>query len=116
MKLKVEVHTDGGFALIRCTGQLIFGKESEILCGHLEAAFSRFRKCVLNMEGVDQIDAGGLGVLAGCCRKARLMNCQLLLASVPQNVSEMLSLTRLSDAFQMHDSEQSAIRACCQAA
>jgi Anti-anti-sigma regulatory factor (antagonist of anti-sigma factor) len=116
MKLKVEVHTDGGFALIRCTGQVIFGEESDVLCEHLEQAFSRFRKCVLNMEGVDQIDAGGLGILAGCCRRARLMNCQLLLASVPKNVSEMLRLTRLSDVLQMHDSEQSAIRACWQAA
>lgn len=116
MKLKVEVRTDGGFALIRCTGQLIFGEESDVLCSYLERSFSRFRKCVLNMQGVEQIDAGGLGILAGCCRKARAMNCQLLLASVPKDVSEMLRLTRLSEVLDIHDSEEAAINACYQAA
>jgi anti-anti-sigma factor len=116
MKLKVEVHTDGGFALIRCTGQLIFGQESDVVCDYLDWACSHFRKCVLNLGGVEQIDAGGLGILAGCCRKARSMHCQLLLANVPRQVSEMLRLTRLSEVLEIHDSEEAAIHACCQAA
>lgn len=116
MKLKVEVRTDEGFALIRCTGQLIFGEESDVLCGSLEKAFSRFRKCILNLGGVEQIDAGGLGILAGWCRNAQALNSQLLLANVPAEIAEMLRLTRLSDVLEMHETEEAAIHACCQAA
>lgn len=116
LDLRIETLCKDGVALIRCYGRIVFGKEAELLCDHLNQILPRFSKCVLNLAGVRQIDAQGLGALLDCYEKARHLGCVLVLASVSQQAYELLRMMRLVDLLTVYPSEEEAIGACCAAA
>lgn len=52
-------------------------------------------RLVVDLSGVELLDATGLGVLVGAHRRARLDGRELVLADAPPRVARILSLTRL---------------------
>lgn len=51
---------------------------------------------ILDIGGLEQLDATGLAMLLGTARRAELAGCDLLLRNVPPRVSRLLRLTRLN--------------------
>ena len=52
-------------------------------------------RVVVDLSGVDLLDATGLGVLVGAHRRARLQDRELVLCNALPRVARLLSLTRL---------------------
>jgi anti-sigma B factor antagonist len=52
-------------------------------------------RLVVDLSGVELLDATGLGVLAGAHRRARLQDRELVLRDARPRVARLLSLTRL---------------------
>ncbi len=52
-------------------------------------------RLVVDLSGVELLDATGLGVLVGAHRRARLEGRELVLSDAPPRVARLLSLTRL---------------------
>jgi anti-anti-sigma factor len=50
---------------------------------------------VVDLSGVELLDATGLGVLVGTHRRAQLAGCRLVLRGAPPRVARLLSVTRL---------------------
>lgn len=56
-------------------------------------------KLYLDMRGVDYMDSTGLGFLISLKSKAEKQNIPLALKNTPEHVMQLLTLTRLRDAF-----------------
>lgn len=52
-------------------------------------------RLVVDLSGVELLDATGLGVLVGAHRRARLAGRELVLRDAPPRVARLLSLTRV---------------------
>ncbi len=116
MDLIIEILTRRGVALIRCTGRIVFGSEAESLCRQVNEVLAQSSKCVLNLGGVEQIDARGLGMLIECYREARAKGRSLILANISDTVRDLLRITKLLDVLKICSSEEAALGACGQAA
>ena len=116
MDLKFEILEDQGVAIIRCRGRLKFGKEAQLLKKCVDSVLSQFSICILNLAGVDQIDARGLGAVVGCFEKARSLGALMLIGGASQVVRDLLQITKLTEVLEICTSEQDALQACTQAA
>jgi stage II sporulation protein AA (anti-sigma F factor antagonist) len=116
VQLKIEVTSERGVTLIRCIGKIIYGKEAELFQDQLNQHLRQYRRCIVNMAGVTQIDAHGLGVLVDCYRRARSRGSLLFLVGVSDELFELLQLTRLSRVLEIYSTEEQAVNASYQAA
>ena len=116
LQLNLEILAEQGIALIRCRGQLKFGKESQLLKKCVDGVLSQFSICVLSLTAIHQIDARGLGTLVGCMERARSLGSLILIGGASEKVRDLLCITRLNTVFEIYASEIDAIQACVQAA
>jgi anti-anti-sigma factor len=116
LDLNLEILADQGIALVRCRGQLKFGKEAQLLKKCVESVLSQFSICVLSLQGIHQIDARGLGIVVGSFERARSLGCLLLIGGASEEVRELFEMMRLNKVLEIYESEVEAIAACGQAA
>jgi len=116
LELKLEILADQGIALIRCSGRLRFGKETQLLKKCVEGVLSQFSVCILGLKGIHQIDARGLGTVVGCFEKARSLGCLLLIGGASEKVREIFEMMKLNHVLEIYATEFDAIDACSQAA
>jgi anti-anti-sigma factor len=116
LELKLEILSDQGIALIRCSGRLRFGKESQLLKKCIEGVLSQFSVCILGMKGIHQIDARGVGTVVGCFERARSLGCLLLIGGASEKVRDIFEIMKLNRVLEIYLTELDAIEACRQAA
>ena len=68
-----------------------------------------YRHILLNMRRVRFIDSMGLGTLIGASRRVAEANGSLRLVRPSPAVTSALELTRLTDAFSVHESAHDAV-------
>jgi len=66
---------------------------------------------IVDLEGLDFIDCGGLGVLVGVLRRVRASGGDLPLAAPQRMVRKVLTVTGLMDVFSVHPTVEQATRA-----
>ncbi|MFB3812605.1 MAG: STAS domain-containing protein [Terriglobales bacterium] len=108
--MKIETVRLLSVAIIRCTGQIVYGPEATRLQETAERLLAECDSCILDLEGVTQVDARGLGTLVELTRQARTRHCSLSLANVNGRLQKALRLTRLDKVLEFtYRSDQSAI-------
>ena len=76
----------------------------------VDSALQRgYRKVVLDLEGVSDLGAGGLGELVSSYLAVRQLGGQLKLSGVPDRVEHFLEITRLASVFERWQSTQQAV-------
>jgi len=97
--LRVEVHAVRQVVKLRCFGRLVLGWETETL---RYMAKSRPETCViLDLSGVQTVDAAGLGLLVELYCWARNCNKALTVTNPSAGVSRLVSLTNLHSVFEL---------------
>jgi anti-anti-sigma factor len=99
--LTVRVESLGEVVVLRCSGRIVHGYETALLCSvmHQES-----RNVVLDLTEVDAIDAAGIGALVslqGAGVYLRLLN-------PTQQVREILTVTKLNSIFEIFESQSIA--------
>jgi anti-anti-sigma factor len=102
MMLRVTIQDSEETVILHCIGRIVRGEEADTLRSAVMSQQHR-EVVMLNLEQVDVIDGGGLGLLislqaSGIC---------LQLLNPSKYVYELLRLTRLDRAFEIHWSENS---------
>lgn len=82
---------------LRCAGRIVRGQETAILCA---AAQQHQRHLVLDLAGVDAIDAAGVGLLVSL----QAAGIYLKLANPKEQVREVLRVTQLESVFEICES------------
>ncbi len=96
--LKVTVENLGEIVRLHCSGRIVCGHETAILC---VAVQQHGRKIILDLSGVDAIDAAGIGALISLQAAGIYLN----LMNPTGQVRELLRLTNLESVFEISESQ-----------
>ncbi|HVP51100.1 MAG TPA: STAS domain-containing protein [Terriglobales bacterium] len=111
MNLNLHYRSADNTVVVYCVGRITFGDEATLLSNQIAALLAERQRVLLNLGGVDAVDAAGLGALAELAALARTSGGEIRLCSLPEHVSSLLFLTHLSQMLQVYDSEEEALAA-----
>jgi anti-anti-sigma factor len=101
--LHIIIEESGETVLLRCTGRIVGGDETALLC----AAVGKYgRKIILDLSQVDAIDAAGVGALIALQAAGiypRLMNPN-------KAIREVLQVTHLDSIFELYSDPLAGIQ------
>jgi anti-sigma B factor antagonist len=109
LKLSLETRHLGDVMVVHCEGRIVYRDEASALTRVVTQALKNTREVVLDLEGVQRIDSAGLGELARIRNAAQVSGGKLKLAGANPRVLQMLRLTNLSSAFEIHESLMDAL-------
>ncbi len=98
-----------GVAVIDVRGDVTPDSEDELMNAYEKAGDAR--AVVMNFEGLDYMNSGGIGLLVTMLVRAQRQKQQLLAYGLSDHYRQIFELTRLDDAISIHDSEQDALQA-----
>lgn len=96
--LTVTSESMGDVVTLRCVGRIVRGQETAILCAAVQ---QHARNLVLDLAGVDAMDAAGIGVLVSL----QAAGIYLKLANPSRQVREVLRVTKLDTVFEICESQ-----------
>ena len=111
MALKVQTQVSGDVFILYCEGRIVFGDEGAALRERIRNMFSGTPKIVVNLQGVDHIDSGGLGILVGLFISATNRGGELKLVAPNQHVTDVLRRTKLDNTFRVYGNNDEAVAA-----
>jgi len=111
MALSIETKISGDVFILRCEGRIVYGDECAVLRERVVDMLPGTPKIVVNLEGVDYIDSGGLGMLVGLLLSARNRGGELKLASPRKRVKDVLRNTNLDRIFRVYGNNDEAVAA-----
>jgi anti-sigma B factor antagonist len=98
----------GDVRVIDIDGEITAFSEAEISRAHDEAGKGA-KAVVLNFEGLDYMNSGGIGLLVTTLIRAQRAGHALRAYGLNEHYREIFSLTRLDEAIGIYDDEASAI-------
>jgi anti-anti-sigma factor len=109
MPLTLNTGYSGNVFMIRCTGRIVAGEELKSLDATLSLAACEFTRIVLNVENVDRMDSGALGLLVRYMVRLRKRGGDLRFAAVPAPLLALFRLTTLDALVQIYEAESEAV-------
>jgi anti-anti-sigma factor len=92
----VVISIDAPGMLVSVSGRLAAGTVPDVRLVLMAAADSGTGDLVVDLSGVERIDASGLGMLVGAHRLALRRERRLVLRDVPPRIERLLAATRLN--------------------
>ena len=92
--LTVNVESSANQVVLRCSGRIVRGEETELSCAALQ---QRKRELILDLGEVQAIDAAGIGLLVSL----QAAGIYLTLRNPTNQVREMLRVTNLDSIFEI---------------
>jgi anti-anti-sigma factor len=110
LKLSLEIRRCDNVAVVACKGRIVYGNEVEALSYTVADLFPQSRQLVLELSQVETMDGAGLGELLALLALAQARGCTMKLADPSKAVRELLELTRVASAFEIHATVNDALR------
>lgn len=95
--------------VVDISGEITAQSEDEVNAAHEEASQGGVSYVILNFEGLDYMNSGGIGVLVTILVRARRNGHRLLACGLTEHYLEIFSLTRLDEAISIYDDEAAAL-------
>jgi anti-sigma B factor antagonist len=111
MRLRLETREVGRVTIVRCSGRIIAGPETESLHTHMAHVLRDRKTIVLSVGEVEFVDSSGLGAMVRALTSARQLHGDVKLCNVPEIIHKVLKMTHLVKLFDVHDSEENAVAA-----
>jgi len=111
MPLGVQTQIFGDMFILQCEGRIVFGDEGAALRERVGHMLSGTPKIIINLEKVDHIDSGGLGILVGLWVSAKNHGGELKLVSPNKHVNDVLRRTNLDTVFKVYGNDDEAVAA-----
>jgi len=111
MALKVQTQISGDVCILHCSGRIVFGDEGAALRERGRNILAGTPRVVVDLNEVDYIDSGGLGILVGLWVSARNKGGELKLVSPTQRIKELLRRTSLAQIFRVYVNIDEAVAA-----
>ena len=108
LRLSVETRVIEDVAVICCTGRIAYGLEAAALSGEIAELAPQIRRVVIDLSGVQMIDAAGLGALISVAMTARAGRYSVKLAAPCNRVRQLLELTKLTTIFELSPTVEAA--------
>ena len=101
----------GEVAFLRITGDVTSASEVDLTGGFADALDDGAKAVVLDFAGMEYMNSGGIGLLVTLLVRAQRSAVRLLATGLSNHYREILALTRLEEAIEIHDDEAAAIAA-----
>jgi len=109
--MKVNHYEKDGIDVIEVKGKILGGDDFAPLDDKLFALIGKgHNKAVLDLSGCDWINSTGLGRLIHHSTTFKQMNGELRLANLTEKIDKIITITRLSEMFDVSDSVDEAIK------
>src|ERR1700730_16068110 len=82
LRLSFETRVTEDVAVICCKGRIAYGIEAAALSGEMAELVPQTRRVVIDLSGVEMIDAAGLGALISVALTAQASQCSVKLAAL----------------------------------
>ena len=109
LRLALDTRDVGRVTVVRCNGRIVAGSESESLRAHVAWLLRDRRSILLHLGEVAFIDSSGLGTIVRTLTSIRQAHGDLKLCNVPEHVRKVLEMSHLTNLFDAHESEETAI-------
>jgi anti-sigma B factor antagonist len=100
-----------GVQAIDIQGDITAASEEVLMDAYGRADGSGTRAIVLNFEGLDYMNSGGIGLLVTLLVRAQRQRQRVLAYGLSEHYRQIFELTRLDEAVGIHDSEAAVIAA-----
>jgi anti-sigma B factor antagonist len=111
LPLSFDTREVGRVTIVRCNGRIVAGGESESLRAHIDRLLLDRRSIILHMGEVGFIDSSGLGTMVRSLTSIRRAHGDLKLCNVTEQARKVLEMSRLTQVFDTHESEEKAVAA-----
>src|SRR5260370_41820417 len=101
-RLRLETRVAEDVTVICCKGRIVYGIEAAALSGESAKLAPPTRRVVIDLSGVEMIDAAGLGALISVALAAQASQCSVKLAAPGNLIRQLLELTKLTSVFEVH--------------
>ena len=107
----VAVDRSGAVATLRIAGDVTSSSEAELMSGYTRAVEGGAGAIVLDFSGLEYMNSGGIGLLVTLLVRAQRGGVRLLASGLSEHYREILALTRLDEAIEIHEDEGAAFAA-----
>jgi anti-sigma B factor antagonist len=101
----------GPAAILRIAGDVTTASETELMDGFTSAVDGGASTVILDFAGMDYMNSGGIGLLVTLLVRAQRGGVHLLATGLSDHYRQILALTRLDEAIQIHPDEAAALAA-----
>lgn len=116
MQLTLETQKEGEIPVLQCRGRIVYRDEASTLTEKAYELLQAHSRLLLDLDGVENIDSGGLGALVMLQMWARHRGCDLKFCSPGRQVRELFALTNLQSVFELYSTREQACRVFSQSA
>ena len=102
LRLSLETRVAEDVTVISCKGRIAYGAEAAALSAEIAELVPQTRRVVIDLSGVEMIDAAGLGALISGVLTAQASQCSVELAAPGNLILELLELTKLISVFELY--------------
>jgi anti-sigma B factor antagonist len=96
-------------AVVDIKGEVTAACEAALMAAYAQAEDSGARRLVLNFDGLEYMNSGGIGMLVTLLVRANRQHQQLAAYGLSDHYREIFELTRLDEAITIYDDEASAL-------
>lgn len=115
-KVTMEVRPSTGSAsIIDVQGEITSFAESALMDAYTQASSNGAKNIILNFEGLEYMNSGGIGLLVTMLIRANRQEQKLLAYGLTEHYRQIFELTRLNEAIQIFGSEADALAAVSRA-
>jgi anti-sigma B factor antagonist len=107
----ITVEPVGSAAIVRIGGDVTSGSEGDLMAGFTQATDAGASGVILDFSGMEYMNSGGIGLLVTLLVRAQRGGGRLLATGLSEHYRQILSLTRIDEAIEIHDDEASALAA-----
>jgi anti-sigma B factor antagonist len=108
--MKAKVRTVGKVAVMDLSGKITIGEGDVLLREEVNKLLETdWKNILLNLNGVTYMDSAGIGELVACYKRAAESGARLKLLNPSGRVSDLLSLTKLQQVFDIYNDEKDAL-------
>ena len=109
MSLDLDIFRIQGAIVVRCSGRIVFGDESDELRRTILSLLGESKQLVLNLAWVAHIDSTGLGTLVASFISATHHGGEIKLAGLSPLSERLLKTTNLDRLFDVYRSSEEAV-------
>ena len=102
---------DGRTGVIEVQGDMNAASEKALMAAYACACGAGTKGIVLNFDRLEFLNSGGIGLLVTLLVRAQRAGTRLLATGLSDHYRQILSLTRLDEAIEIHVDEAAALAA-----
>jgi anti-sigma B factor antagonist len=104
-------NVDDRASIIDIRGEITAASEKPLMDAYARASGDRTRAVILNFDGLEYMNSGGIGLLVTLLVRANRQKQRLLAFGLNEHYRQIFELTRLDEAIGIYDGEEEALAA-----